>query len=97
MFPQFQIDTTFDLSTYLVERKALVEKALDSSISIVYPEKIYEAMRYSLLAGGKRLRPILCLAASRRLAISSGDKGFGRFSGNCFLGTGNIFETEIEG
>ena len=63
MFPQFQIDTTFDLSTYLVERKALVEKALDSSISIVYPEKIYEAMRYSLLAGGKRLRPILCLAA----------------------------------
>ena len=63
MFPQFQIDTTFDLSTYLVERKAIVEKALDSSISIVYPEKIYEAMRYSLLAGGKRLRPILCLAA----------------------------------
>ena len=62
MVPQFQIDTTFDLSTYLAERKALVEKALDSSISIVYPEKIYEAMRYSLLAGGKRLRPILCLA-----------------------------------
>lgn len=62
MFPQSQIDTTFDLSTYLTERKALVEKALDNSISIVYPEKIYEAMRYSLLAGGKRLRPILCLA-----------------------------------
>ncbi|MGB3513258.1 MAG: geranylgeranyl diphosphate synthase CrtE [Microcoleaceae cyanobacterium] len=57
-----QIDTTFDLSTYLAEQKALVEKALDNSISIVYPEKIYEAMRYSLLAGGKRLRPILCLA-----------------------------------
>lgn len=62
MVSQSQIDTTFDLSTYLAERKALVEKALDSSISIVYPEKIYEAMRYSLLAGGKRLRPILCLA-----------------------------------
>lgn len=62
MLPQFQIDTTFDLSTYLAERKALVEKALDNSIRIVYPEKIYEAMRYSLLAGGKRLRPILCLA-----------------------------------
>ncbi|MEM1167925.1 MAG: geranylgeranyl diphosphate synthase CrtE [Cyanobacteria bacterium P01_H01_bin.35] len=62
MVPQFRIDTNFDLSTYLAERKALVEKALDDSISIVYPEKIYEAMRYSLLAGGKRLRPILCLA-----------------------------------
>ncbi|OZH54525.1 farnesyl-diphosphate synthase [Hydrocoleum sp. CS-953] len=62
MLPQFQIDTNFDLPTYLAEQKALVEKALDNSISIVYPEKIYEAMRYSLLAGGKRLRPILCLA-----------------------------------
>ena len=62
MVPQFQIDTNFDLSIYLAERKTLVEKALDKSITIVYPEKIYEAMRYSLLAGGKRLRPILCLA-----------------------------------
>ncbi|WP_293124807.1 geranylgeranyl diphosphate synthase CrtE [Okeania sp. SIO1I7] len=62
MLPQSQIDTTFDLSTYLAKRKALVEKALDNSITVLYPEKIYEAMRYSLLAGGKRLRPILCLA-----------------------------------
>jgi geranylgeranyl diphosphate synthase type II len=62
MLSKSQTYTTFDLSTYLAERKILVEKALDKSISIVYPEKIYEAMRYSLLAGGKRLRPILCLA-----------------------------------
>ncbi|MGQ4647435.1 geranylgeranyl diphosphate synthase CrtE [Lyngbya aestuarii] len=53
----------FDLSTYLKERKVQVEEALDLSLPLVYPEKIYEAMRYSLLAGGKRLRPILCLAA----------------------------------
>ena len=52
----------FDLSTYLKQRQAQVEAALDASLPIVYPEKIYEAMRYSLLAGGKRLRPILCLA-----------------------------------
>jgi geranylgeranyl diphosphate synthase type II len=51
----------FDLSTYLTLRSAQVEAALDCSMPIVYPEKIYEAMRYSLLAGGKRLRPILCL------------------------------------
>ncbi|MBD2744138.1 geranylgeranyl diphosphate synthase CrtE [Coleofasciculus sp. FACHB-1120] len=54
---------TFDLSTYLTQQQALVEAALDSSLPVTYPEKIYEAMRYSLLAGGKRLRPILCLAS----------------------------------
>lgn len=54
--------SNFDLKAYLKERQQLVEVALDKSIPIVYPEKIYEAMRYSLLAGGKRLRPILCLA-----------------------------------
>ncbi|NJO42568.1 MAG: polyprenyl synthetase family protein [Cyanobacteria bacterium CRU_2_1] len=52
----------FDLASYLVERQAQVEAALDRSIAVIYPEKIYDAMRYSLMAGGKRLRPILCLA-----------------------------------
>ncbi|WP_414588650.1 geranylgeranyl diphosphate synthase CrtE [Scytonema sp. PCC 10023] len=54
--------TKFDLRAYLKERQKLCEAALDKAIPIRYPEKIYEAMRYSLLAGGKRLRPILCLA-----------------------------------
>lgn len=53
---------TFDLGAYLKERKKICEAALDKSMPVVYPEKIYESMRYSLLAGGKRLRPILCLA-----------------------------------
>jgi geranylgeranyl diphosphate synthase, type II len=52
----------FDLRGYLNQQRERVESALDASIEVVYPEKIYEAMRYSLLAGGKRLRPILCLA-----------------------------------
>ncbi|MGF1495550.1 MAG: geranylgeranyl diphosphate synthase CrtE [Elainellaceae cyanobacterium] len=52
----------FDLKTYLGDRRSLVEQALDQSIQVVYPETIYESMRYSLMAGGKRLRPILCLA-----------------------------------
>ena len=55
--------TIFDLKAYLKQQRILVERALDESIAIARPEKIYEAMRYSLLAGGKRLRPILCLAA----------------------------------
>ncbi|MBE9169647.1 polyprenyl synthetase family protein [Pleurocapsales cyanobacterium LEGE 06147] len=54
--------SVFNLEGYFKEKKQLVEKALDKSLSIGQPEKIYEAMRYSLLAGGKRLRPILCLA-----------------------------------
>jgi geranylgeranyl diphosphate synthase, type II len=54
--------TIFDLNNYLKRQQTLVEQALDQSIAIAKPEKIYEAMRYSLLAGGKRLRPILCLA-----------------------------------
>ena len=55
-------ESKFDLKAYLKQRQALVEAALDQSIATVYPEKIYESMRYSLMAGGKRLRPILCLA-----------------------------------
>jgi len=57
-----ELQTEFDLNDYLAKQKILVETALDKSISIGNPSKIYESMRYSLLAGGKRLRPILCLA-----------------------------------
>ncbi|NMG11058.1 geranylgeranyl diphosphate synthase CrtE [Brasilonema sp. UFV-L1] len=56
-------EVKFDLRAYLKERQKLCEVALDKAIPISYPEKIYEAMRYSLMAGGKRLRPILCLAS----------------------------------
>lgn len=52
----------FNLNIYLKQQQESIECALDSSLEIERPEKIYEAMRYSLLAGGKRLRPILCLA-----------------------------------
>jgi geranylgeranyl diphosphate synthase type II len=52
----------FDLKTYLKSQQAKVETALDQSLTGTIPETIYSAMRYSLLAGGKRLRPILCLA-----------------------------------
>lgn len=62
---QLDKPSAFDLNSYLKEQKALVETALDQSIVIGNPKKIYESMRYSLLAGGKRLRPILCLATCR--------------------------------
>ncbi|MFL0733317.1 MAG: geranylgeranyl diphosphate synthase CrtE [Prochlorococcus sp.] len=57
------VSTSFDFSSYLVESKARVEAALDESLGPERPEQLREDMRYSLLAGGKRLRPILCLAA----------------------------------
>ncbi|MFN6519505.1 MAG: geranylgeranyl diphosphate synthase CrtE [Nostoc sp. CreGUA01] len=55
-------EAKFDLAAYLKERQKLCDTALDLAIPILYPETIYESMRYSLLAGGKRVRPVLCLA-----------------------------------
>ena len=51
--------------SYLSEKKALVEAALDVALAPASPhvDKIIESMKYSLMAGGKRIRPILCLAA----------------------------------
>lgn len=55
--------SSFNFKAYMVEKANSVNKALDESISIKNPFTIHEAMRYSLLAGGKRVRPILCIAA----------------------------------
>lgn len=60
---QTTTETSFNLKAYLSQRRALVEAELERSIPVTYPEILYESMRYSLLAGGKRLRPILCLAS----------------------------------
>ncbi|MBC1241825.1 farnesyl-diphosphate synthase [Nostoc linckia z18] len=56
-------EANFNLAAYLKERQKLCDTALDRAIPVLYPETIYESMRYSLLAGGKRVRPILCLAS----------------------------------
>jgi len=55
-----------NLKRYLVARQQEVDRALDRFLpkASVAPATIHKAMRYSLFAGGKRLRPILCLAAS---------------------------------
>ena len=41
---------------------SIINKRLDELLEIKYPKEIYEAMRYSVFAGGKRLRPVLLLA-----------------------------------
>ena len=55
-----------DLNTYLAERCRLVDAALDTFIPAdsVSPATLHKAMRHSVFAGGKRLRPVLCLAAA---------------------------------
>jgi len=54
-----------DLQSYLDERIALVEQALDRYLpdAATLPGRLHEAMRYSIFAGGKRIRPVLALAA----------------------------------
>jgi len=55
-----------NLKGYLVARQKEVDRALDRFLpkASTKPATIHKAMRYSLFAGGKRLRPILCLAAA---------------------------------
>lgn len=55
-----------EIDSYLAERRALVEEFLDTCVPAedAAPETISRAVRYSLFAGGKRLRPILVLAAA---------------------------------
>jgi len=56
----------FDLESYLKKSTAAVNRALDDFLppAAFKPATIHRAMRYSLFAGGKRLRPALCLAAA---------------------------------
>ena len=61
--PSGEPQTGFDFKAYLGQARERVESALDASMGPERPESLRDAMRYSLLAGGKRLRPILCLAA----------------------------------
>ena len=57
---------SFDLPRYLAERKEAVDRALDRFLlpADAFPLSIHEAIRYSVFAGGKRLRPILVIAAA---------------------------------
>jgi geranylgeranyl diphosphate synthase type II len=59
--------TAFDLSAFLDESADAVNSALDGFLpkASAKPATIHKAMRYSLFAGGKRMRPALCIAAAR--------------------------------
>ena len=58
-------NSPLDLQAYLVGTAALVDAALDRWLpaASALPTRLHEAMRYSVFAGGKRLRPVLIIAA----------------------------------
>jgi geranylgeranyl diphosphate synthase type II len=58
--------TAFDVGAYMKERTAAVDAALERFLppETERPESLHKAMRYSVLAGGKRLRPVLVIAGA---------------------------------
>ncbi len=61
-----QLMNSFSLTSYLEEKRGIVEKNLLMLLGPpeIYPSILYESMHYSLLAGGKRIRPVLTIAAA---------------------------------
>ena len=64
-----------NIKSYLANKKAIVDKALDKLVppANMFPTSVHEAMRYSLFAGGKRVRPILAIAAAEALGATTSD------------------------
>jgi len=58
--------SAFDLAAYVAERRQLVDDALTATLppEDTPPSSVHRAMRYSVMAGGKRLRPILVIAGA---------------------------------
>lgn len=63
-----------DIRAYIEGRKRRVDAALDRILpsAEIPPRALHEAMRYSVFAGGKRIRPVLCLAAGEALGADPG-------------------------
>jgi geranylgeranyl diphosphate synthase type II len=63
-----------DLREYLEKKKAIIDRVLDQVLpgETEFPPRLHQAMRYCVLAGGKRLRPILAIAAAEAVG-GSGD------------------------
>jgi len=60
------------LAQYVARQQKRVDEALERWVppAATLPESIHKAMRYSLFAGGKRVRPILCMAAAEAVSDS---------------------------
>lgn len=63
---------SFDLKSYLSSNREQINEALDSILANT-SSKIVKAMKYSLMAGGKRIRPVLCVASAETVGGQSQD------------------------
>ena len=66
---------TEGVAGYLAARREEVDRALDRLLpaDTAWPVNLHRAIRHSVFAGGKRLRPILCLAAAEVLGAPAED------------------------
>ena len=63
---------TLELRNLMTERRKLVEHYLENCLNDrSIPVKLKEAMEYSLMAGGKRIRPVLCLTTASLAGVSA--------------------------
>lgn len=63
-----------DLKSYIVQKNRLVNTALETYLQeSPHSQHLLDAMTYSLMAGGKRIRPILCLAAAEAVGGKGND------------------------
>jgi geranylgeranyl diphosphate synthase type II len=54
----------FELKTYITQKNQIIDASLEKMLQdSPSAETLVKAMQYSLMAGGKRIRPVLCLAA----------------------------------
>lgn len=63
-------NSNFDFANYLAVRRRLIEESLALYLADGEPAKLFDAMRYSVLSGGKRLRALLVIAAAESVAAA---------------------------
>jgi geranylgeranyl diphosphate synthase type II len=68
-------NAAFDLAGWIGARRQAIEAALDAALPppAAWPATIHRAVRYSLFAGGKRIRPLLVLAAAEAVGGDADD------------------------
>ena len=82
----------FDVKQILGSGVELTDRALDRLLpsAEAVPTSIHQAMRHSTFAGGKRLRPVLCMEAARMISggleIPAGVEDLGAAIGSCNTG-----------
>lgn len=83
----------FELKPYLRDVREQVDHALSQMLSVIKnPPRIVQAMQHSLMAGGKRLRPILCIAAFEALVSISNEGPADKRANNAALVVGCALE-----